>query len=116
MSIKSRQKSSRANRELAALFRAAGFSSVSCTHGVLNNHTLPGLSVEVRRTQRLRLEEAMVAAEATAEGTIPLVAHRSDHHPWRITLSLSDFFRLYEAFCQRPRPDPAPPTAEAYHD
>ena len=74
---------------------------------------LPGLSVEVRRTQRLRLEEAMAAA-GQAEG-IPAVAHRSDGQPWRVTLTLDGFLQLYRAYLQTVRPDPISPSAEACH-
>ena len=67
---------------------------------------LPGLSVEVRRTQRLHLAKAMAAAAEKADGSIPVVAHRSDGQPWRITLELDDFLLLYRAYLQTHLPDP----------
>lgn len=74
---------------------------------------LPGLSVEVRRTQRLRLEEAMAAA-AEQTDSIPVVAHRSDRQPWRITLTLDGFLQLYRAYLQTRLPDPKSPSSVAY--
>lgn len=114
--IKSRQKNTRGNREFAALCRQAGFMEAGCHLGILQKGGLPGLSVEVRRTQRLHLENAMAAAGEAAGENIPVVAHRSDHQPWRITLGLDDFLLLYRAYLQTRRPDPAPPSAEAYPD
>lgn len=114
MAIKSRQKNTRGHREFAALCRQAGFSAVRCVHGELDCQSLPGLAVEIRRNQRLRPEEAMAAAEANKGENIPLVAHRSDHQPWRIILSLSDFFILYRAYLQKLRPGSGSPAAEAY--
>lgn len=114
MAIKSRSKSSRGHRELASVFRREGFPQATCVRGMLDKKALPGLSVEVRRTQRLRLDEAMAAAAATGGNQIPLVAHRSDRHPWRVTLSLQDFLPLYRAWLQMPLPDPKSPAGEAY--
>ena len=112
--MNSRRKHARGNREFAALCRQAGFPA-SCDHGILNSGELPGLSVEVRRTQRLHMEKVMADAVASAsKDAIPLVAHRADRQPWRITLDLPGFLRLYSAYLQIHRPCPAPPESEAY--
>lgn len=113
--IKTLEKHTRGNREFAALCRQAGFSEARCSLGLLKNDGLPGLSVEVRRTQRLRLEQAMSAAAGKGAGAIPVVAHRSDGQPWRITLGLDGFLQLYRAYLQTHQPDPESPEAAAYH-
>ena len=117
MSIGSKEKNRRGHREFAARCRSFGFTAVRCVRGISDCRGLPGLSVEIHRAKRLRLDSAMAAAKAAAaEGQIPVVAYRSDRRPWRVTLDLSDFFLLYRAYLQRPLPDPVPPAAEAYHD
>lgn len=100
--MKSLAKHARGRREFFCLCNAKG--------------GLPGLAVEVRRTQRLRLEEAMAAAAEKAENRIPVVAHRSDKQPWKVTLKLDDFLLLYRAYLQTVRPDPKSPSSEAYHN
>lgn len=100
--IKALSKHTRGQREFFALCNAKG--------------GLPGLSVEVRRTQRLRLEEAMAAAAEKASDSIPVVAHRSDKQPWRVTLTLDGFLQLYQAYLQTRLPDPELPSAEAYRN
>lgn len=100
--IKTLAKHARGRREFFSLCKANG--------------ELPGLAVEVRRSQRLRLEEAMAAAAESADNRIPVVAHRSDHQPWRITLELDGFLLLYRAYLQTHLPDPISPSSEAYPD
>lgn len=53
------------------------------------------LHCEVKRCERLSLPAAIRQAEGdAAAGTIPVVIHRRNREPWRITLRLEDFFRL----------------------
>ena len=111
--IKSRKKHSRGSREFAAICRQYGFTS-TCRHGTFENGGLPGLFVEVRRTQRLHLEEDLAAAVRNADGSIPILAHRKDLQPWKITLLLPDFLQLYRAYLQTGLPDPESPASEAY--
>lgn len=111
--IKSRRKHSRGNQEFAALCRRYGFS-VGCRHGIVERGGLPGLMLEVRRTQRIRLDEVLTAVAESAYGNIPVVAHRSDQHPWKVTLLLPDFLRLYGAYLETDRPDPESPASAAY--
>jgi hypothetical protein len=50
---------------------------------------------EVKRTERLRIEEAY--AQAVAEcptGKVPIVAHKRNHGEWMVTLSAEDFLVL----------------------
>lgn len=105
--IKSVSKHTRGSREFFRLCRQAGLPAAK--------GGLPGLSVEVRRTQRLHLERAMAEAVSAAGTAVPVLAHRSDGHPWRITLRLEDFLCLYRAYLQSFRPDPESPEAEACH-
>jgi Holliday junction resolvase len=53
---------------------------------------------EIKRTERLRIEEAY--AQAVAEcpaGQTPIVAHKRNRMPWMVTLSAEDFLILLKA-------------------
>lgn len=113
--IKSRQKHSRGNLEFAAVCRQYGLK-LSCHRGQLEKGGLPGLSVEVRRTQRLHLEKELAAVAQQAHGAIPVLVHRKDHQCWNVTLPLADFLRLYRAYLQTDLPDPKSPESAAYPD
>ena len=53
--------------------------------------------VEVKRTERFRLYEAMEQARRDANGhRIPLVAHRQNRKPWVVVMDVSDFMRIME--------------------
>lgn len=115
MAANSRDKHTRGHREFAKLCREQGFAAVQCIHGRLDSRGLPGLSVSIRRTERLRMEEALARAAAEADGKLPILAHRSSRQPWRITMDTDTFFLLYRAFMRKPQSDPAEPASEAYH-
>lgn len=51
--------------------------------------------VEVKRTERFRLYDALDQAQRDANGhRIPLVAHRQNRRPWVIVLDAMDFLRI----------------------
>lgn len=53
--------------------------------------------VEVKRTERFRLYEAMEQARRDANGhRIPLVAHRQNRKPWVVVMDVLDFMRIME--------------------
>lgn len=54
--------------------------------------TLPGIHWEVKRTERLRIYEAMQqAAQEAPEGAVPVVLYRANRRPWLVILYLEDF-------------------------
>lgn len=56
---------------------------------------LPQLHFEVKRTERLRIYDAIEQAETEKrDDQIAVVAHRQNHHPWLVVLTAADFFRL----------------------
>ena len=114
MPVNSQQKHRRGHLEFARLCRQAGYAPAQCCRGALDCRALPGLYVEIRRTERLHLESAMAQAALTAGNRIPVVAHRTSRQPWRITMALDDFFTLYRGYCQRPLPGPESPKSAAY--
>ena len=59
---------------------------------------LPGVHVEVKRCEQVRLSEWMQQAEADSKrfrDGMPVVFHRRSREPWRVTMNLADFMQLY---------------------
>ena len=51
--------------------------------------------VEVKRTERFRLYDALDQAQRDANGhRIPLVAHRQNRKPWVVVMDAEDFLRI----------------------
>lgn len=51
----------------------------------------PGVSIEVKRRQRLNLAKTVEQAVAEArEGHVAVVLHRANRQPWLVTLQLDD--------------------------
>lgn len=115
MSLSCRDKHTRGHREFAALWRKQPLPPLRCSHGALDCSNLPRLSITVRRTERLRLDEAMSQAALEAQSRLPILAHRSSRQPWRITMDFTTFAVLYGGFIQSSLPDPAEPESAACH-
>lgn len=100
MSRASRQKGARGELEVVDAARAAGFPAcrrafASGASGGGDLTGLPGICIEVKRTERLDLPGAFRQAQAAALPTeIPVVAHRSSRQPWLATLPLDDLLAL----------------------
>ena len=61
---------------------------------------LPGIHIEVKRVERLNLEEAMRQSIRDAErfkDGWPCVVHRKNRFPWLVTMRLMDWLTLYGA-------------------
>lgn len=58
---------------------------------------LPGLHLEVKRCERLRLYEALTQARRDASVTqVPAVLHRANQKPWVIVVDVEDLIRLLD--------------------
>ena len=101
MAKNSCEKGKRGEREAAEVIRrvlrvearrgqqhAGGSDSPDVAHG------LPGLHIEVKRTERLQLRAAMEQAIADAAGAVPLVMHRANRTEWLATVRFDDLPRL----------------------
>jgi len=100
--MNSKQKGGRGEREFAALCRSEGYDNVyrgqQFKGGIDSPDVkgLPGIHVEVKRTERLNIHEAMYQAVRDCEGkALPIVAHRRNRDDWMITMRAGDWFRLY---------------------
>lgn len=105
MSRSSREKGKRGERELAGRLRELGVSEAhrgQQYHGGTDSPDvvgMPGVHIECKRVERLRLHDAMVQSQGDANGSgdVPVVMHRRNGEPWYVTLGLEDFVSLYRA-------------------
>ena len=68
---------------------------------------LPGIHIEAKRHEQLRLSAWMKQAQTDAEkfhDGIPTVFHRKNREPWLVTMSLEDFMQVYEHFVNKGQP------------
>jgi Holliday junction resolvase len=101
MAGRSRLKGKVGEREIAAFLREHGvdgarrgqqFAGGPDSPDVVG---LPGVHIESKRTEALRLWEAVDQAKREARsGSIPTVWHRSSRRPWIVILSATDFLLL----------------------
>ena len=62
---------------------------------------MPGIHIECKRNERLNIHDAMKQADRDAEkfkDGLPAVFHRKNRTPWLITLKLTDFMEVYNAW------------------
>ena len=58
---------------------------------------LPGLHLEVKRVERVRLYEALGQARRdAAPDQVPVVMHRANNRPWVIVVDVADLIRLLD--------------------
>lgn len=55
---------------------------------------IPDVHIECKRTEKLRLHEAMQQAIDDAGDKVPVVMHRANHKPWLVIVRLDDLPRL----------------------
>ena len=98
----SRVKGAAGEREVAAIFQAAGFdvnrvpnSGALRLKGDLYGEAMP-IHVEVKRRKSWGLSRAwIVQAETEAPADkVPVIAFRADGEPWRVCLGLVEFLEI----------------------
>ena len=57
-------------------------------------HSIEGLHFEVKRTEQLRLHEAMQQAIEECGGAVPVVLHKANFKPWLAIVRLDDLDEL----------------------
>lgn len=103
MSRSSQRKGREAELELAKVLRGFGFESVQAGEPVSYGSVpdlvgLPGIHIECKRAEQLRLSEWMKQAERDSErfhDGAPAIFHRRNREPWLVTLKLDDFVKIY---------------------
>lgn len=99
--MNSRNKGKRGELEFARLLRDHGFDGArrgqqySGANGDADVIGIDGLHIEVKRVEKLNLQDAFDQAKRDARtGEIPVVAHRKNNCEWLITLPAVDFFEM----------------------
>ena len=105
----SREKGKRGEREAAELLRAHGFQA---RRGQQHSgspdspdikHDIPGIFLEVKRTESFRLYPALEQARQDRRaGDIPVVLHRQNGREWVAILSAEDLLSILRALYRRP--------------
>ena len=101
----SRNKGKRGEREVAKIFRDAGYPARRSVQyngrpgTVADVVGVPSLHIEVKFVEKERIREWYRQAERDASASpeqVPVVVHRKSREPWLVTMSLDDFIRLLE--------------------
>jgi len=103
--INSRNKGADGEREIANILRDEyGFDTrrgqqFCGSNGDADVVGLPGIHLEVKRVEALNMDLAYEqACNDAKEDEMPTVVHRKNHKHWKVTLSLEDFMKLYQAY------------------
>lgn len=98
----SQRKGADGERELAELLRGYGYDirrGGSLSFGeVPDLMCMPGIHIEVKRVERLNVDEAMDQAIRDADifhDGAPTLFHRRNRQPWLVTMRLDDWISLY---------------------
>lgn len=105
----SKQKGARFERELAKTFREYGYTDARRTAQYCGNTGdasdvlgLPGIHVEAKHQETMRLYDWMAQAKRDAlaggKGELPAVFHKKNRAEILVTMELPDFMELYKFF------------------
>lgn len=101
--MNSRQKGKRGELGLAKALREAGYEArrgqqYSGTETSADVVGLPGIHIECKRVEALRLYDALAQAKRdTGESEdLPAVFHRKNNEPWVVIMYMDDWLDLYK--------------------
>ena len=101
MSAYHRRRGANGELEIVHLVRAAGWPNATRTSDGRTQHGRGDIahgpahtSIDVKRTERLRLREAWAQAVADAGTAMPVVATRWDRGPWLAIVELDELLAL----------------------
>lgn len=95
--MNSKRKGNAGERELAGILREHGYDSrrgLQYQGGQVEADVIgiPGIHIECKRVEHLNLYNAMEQSIRDAkEGETPVVMHRTNRHPWLVTMLLEDW-------------------------
>lgn len=98
----SRNKGKVGEREIAHILQERGYDAhrgqqFCGANGDADVVGLPGVHIEVKRTESLSLYAALEQSTNDArEGEIPVVFHRKNHQKWVAIMELDNFLNMYE--------------------
>ena len=100
--VNSRNKGKTGELEIASRLREYGYDcrrgqQFSGINGDADVVGLPHVHLEIKRVERLNLEDAMSQSKRDArEGEKPVVMHRKNRCEWLVTMRLDDWMELYK--------------------
>lgn len=99
----SREKGKRGEREVASFLRSYGYEARRGVqyHGGTDSPDvvgLPGIHIEVKRTERFDLYGALSQSKADAGNDKPVVIHRKNNCEWVVVQPLEDWIELYRSW------------------
>lgn len=103
MAVNSKQKGARFERHLAGKFREYGYEARRTAQYCGNTGDasdvigLPGIHIEAKHQEQMRLYEWISQAKRDAEGTgrLPVVFHKKNNAEILVTMTLEDWMNLY---------------------
>ncbi len=109
MALNSKQKGARFERLLASKFREHGYSGARRTAQYCGNTGdasdvvgLPGLHIEAKHQETMRLydwiAQAKRDAEAGGKNCLPAVFHKKNNCEILVTMTLDDFMTIYKEY------------------
>ena len=100
--INSKKKGAAGEREFANYCKAMGFDvrrTAQYNGKELDSKAdvigIPGIHIEVKRTERLNLYDALAQSKHDAGEDIPVVMHRKNDCEWVVIQPLKDWINLY---------------------
>ena len=105
MSLNSKDKGGRGEREWSSFCRGHGFDDARRGTQFKGGYDspdcvgLPGIHQEVKRVERLNIHEAMKQSVRDSEGkAFPIVAHRRNREQWLVTMLADDWMEIYKGW------------------
>lgn len=102
MTINSKQKGARFERQLAGLLREHGFESrrgqqYCGANGDADVIGVPGVHIEAKAVEKLNIHEAMEQSVSDArDGETPVVIHKKNRKPILVTMLFDDWIEFYK--------------------
>ena len=102
MTVNSKQKGARFERQLASLLREHGFESrrgqqYCGANGDADVIGVPGVHIEAKAVEKLNIHEAMEQSVSDArDGEIPVVIHKKNRKPILVTMLFDDWIEFYK--------------------
>ena len=103
MSINSKKKGAKGERELANKLKEYGYETRrGQQYNGLEGEDVIGLDyihIECKRVEKLNIENAILQAKQDKkEGQFPTVFHRKNRSNWLVTMELQDLINLYNEY------------------
>lgn len=105
--MNSRNKGKRGELEFANLLKSNGIDArrgqqFCGLNGDADVVGLPGFHIEVKRVEKLNINNAMAQSVRDASyGEKPIVAHRTNGEQWKVTMLFEDWIELVKAWEKR---------------